>query len=181
MLITAETKEGIGNLLGGLGVVVIILGIFTDYIEFGLAIVIAVFFWMLADLFKTWIKIDKTTNKSSFRNRKAFIKLLSLLGVWVILFAIFTDYISFNLAIVVAVTFFIFSGVFSEFFGISKTSRHKRRYVSTTPSNNVEDIGYTIENEDYFDEGPAKIKCGNCGNTLIKGDIFCSGCGEKTN
>ncbi len=181
MLITEETRESIVNLLGGLGVIAIILSIFLDTIEFGLAIVIAVFLWLLSDVIKTWIKIDKINDRNIFQNGKAFSKLLGLLGVWVIVFAIFMDEITFTLAIVIAISLWIFSGVASDFFGIGKTRGPKRRYARSTPAGNPGAIEYGSPSPDNFDEGPAKVSCQNCGNSLIKGDIFCSVCGEKTN
>ena len=72
MLITEETRESTAKLLGGIGLIAIILGIFSETIEFGLALVVAVFFWMLADVFKTWIKIDKINDKNIFQNGKAW-------------------------------------------------------------------------------------------------------------
>ena len=89
--------------------------------------------------------------------------------------------ISFNSAIVIAISFFILSGVFSEFFGVKKASKHKRRYAVTVPISNPEAIEYTTAEADYLDKEPAKVSCKNCGNSLVKGDVFCSVCGEKGN
>jgi hypothetical protein len=175
MLITEDTRQGIASLLGGLGVLVLIFGIFLD-LDFGLALVIAVFLWLLTDVFKTWVKIDQTTNTNKFNNRKAFVKLLSILGVWVIIFSIFTISIRFELAIVIAVALFIFSGIFSEFFGVSEPRQPRRRYTSnplSTPLYKKADF------ESFNEQEPAKYSCNNCGALIDKNDVFCSECGER--
>lgn len=175
MLITEDTRQGIASLLGGLGVIVLIFGIFLD-LEFGIALSIAIFLWLLIDVFKTWIKVDRANNINVFKNRKAFVKLLSALGVWVIIFSIFTDSIRFELALVIAIALFIFSGIFSQFLGIAEPRPHRRVY-STNPPSTLSDEENNYKSFD--DSGPAKVSCNNCGAIVDKNDVFCSECGEK--
>ena len=177
MLITEDTRQGISSLLGGLGIIVIIFGIFLE-LDFGTAITIAFFLWLMIDVFKTWIKVDKINNTNIFNNGKAFVKLLTAIGVWIIIFSIFMQSIGFGLAIVIAVVLFIFSGIFSQFLGVAEPRPHRRMYATNPPSIPRSEI----QNFDSFnDKGPAKYSCNNCGALINRNDVFCSECGEKIN
>jgi hypothetical protein len=175
LLITEDIRQGVTSLLGGLGVLVIIFSLFLD-LDFGIAVIIAVFLWLMIDVFKTWVNVDRVNQVNVFNNGKAFVKLLAVMGIWVIVFSIFMNSIPFGTAMVIAISLFIFSGIFSQFLGGSETRHPRRQYVPNPPT--VPE--FPRSNMDtYTDEGPAKVSCSNCGATIDKADVFCSECGEN--
>ena len=167
---------GIISLFGGFGVIVIIISIFTSYIRFNLALTIAIFLWLMTEVFKSFIIVDEMNNRNIFDFKRAFVRFLSVLSIWVIVFSILLNGIDFQLAIVIAVILGIFAGIFAQFLGVSSTRTYPRRHqVSYTP--NPVPIDY-FEQENQF-QGHTKIQCLNCGSSITKNDVFCGECGEK--
>jgi hypothetical protein len=132
----------------------------------------------MIDVFKTWVKVDKKNQVNVYNYGKAFVHLLGAMGIWVIVFSIFVDSINFGTALVIAVALFIFSGIFTNFFGLSEPRQPRRQYFSNPPIT-TDFSGSNVQK--YSEEGPAKKSCSNCGASIDKEDVFCSECGEKVN
>ena len=167
---------GIISLFGGFGVIVIIISIFTSYIRFNLALTIAIFLWLMTEVFKSFVQIDEMNNSYIFDFKRAFVRFLSVLSIWVIVFSIFLNGIDFQLAIVIAVILGIFAGIFAQFLGISTTKTYPRRHQVSYTQKPIP-IDY-FEQKNQF-QRLAKIRCLNCGSSIIKNDVFCGECGEK--
>jgi hypothetical protein len=174
MFVTIDQREIVAKTLNAIGLIFFILGIFSELIEFGLAFVLAMFFWMLSGTFKTWLKIDKNTSEIYFQNSSAFSKLLSSLGVLIILYTIFTSNLSFSNGIVIAIILFIIAGVFGE---SSKSSY--RRNNDFKQKQRVIPSKYKKIDTELNDNEPMKKVCNVCGVSALKSDIFCSNCGES--
>lgn len=183
MYINYESRKSIAKFISTIGLIFLLLAIFTEIIEFRLGIMIALILWTFSGVFKTWLKIDKSTETNYFQTSRAFSKLLSSIGGWIIVYSIFMDDLEFSNAIIIAIIFFIASGVFKDSSGSKKRrKRRKRRAKYSTPILNQNKSEYKFYDEDKYDivdEGPAKFSCRNCGHSIMKDDIFCSNCGES--
>jgi hypothetical protein len=193
--LTYENREGISKLLGGIGIIIMVMGIFSELFTFNQAIVIAIFFWMLNGVFRDWIKFDDSSHTGYFNHTHAFSRLMSSLGVLIILSSIFLNTLSFSWAIILAITCFIIAGSFGEFSGTSKSKKQRKFHPTSSTtfnpstqtdlesSNNKAQLSPKTNNIksqfEYSDEGPAKKSCRHCGYSIKVGDIFCSNCGES--
>ena len=130
----------------------------------------------MTEVFKAFVQVDEMNNKNEFDLKRAFVKFLSVLGIWIILFSIFTNGIDLQASIVIAIILSISAGLFGQFLGVTNTG-------SVPRDRNVSNLQRTISTDYYEEEmylqSLNKIQCTNCGSLVTKNDIFCGECGEK--
>ncbi len=61
---TKNVKRGLVSLLGGIGLIALLLGIFTDIYSFGIGLIIAIAFWIVSGVLATMLGLkDQKTKK----------------------------------------------------------------------------------------------------------------------
>ena len=179
MYITEESKNKISSILGGIGLIALLSGIFLHNVEFGLGLLIAAFFWLIDDIFSSWLKIDKINQKIIFKNNKAVSKIFSSLAILIIIYFIFMNGMEFGMTVIVALTLFMIAGLFSDSYGTSKPYNNRTKVYPTSFNYGSPKKQRYPDHEMYPDEGPAKMSCSKCGNSVAKSDVFCSNCGNN--
>ena len=171
-------KESIVTLIGGIGVFPILMWIFMDVLDFGLAIIIAfAFFLMTGTLNGLLTETPGSVGALTFKEpqKQAIMSLSGGIGVIVILLGIFTPVLSFEYSIVISYGFFLLAGVLDKLIEVENSEPSKKDYYPETKKG-------------YQKEGQGKVlsktsdTCHTCGRTIEPNDIFCSSCGaEQTN
>jgi len=54
-----NVKRGLVSIVGGLGVIVLLLGIFTDVYSFGIGLVIAIALWIVSGVMATMLGVKE--------------------------------------------------------------------------------------------------------------------------
>lgn len=182
MYVSYENREFIIKILNSIAFIVILAGIFTNLLDFGLGLVIAMALWMTASILRTWMKIDSSSQENHFQNTQAFSKILYYLGILVVIDSIFTNNLSFSLALFIAVVLFVTASIFeTEESKERRKARKRNRKQRISPS----DISFrkvSKPNQTQYkvmDEGPYKYSCSSCGSSVLKEDVFCQNCGGK--
>jgi len=163
-------KQAITTLFGGMGVIVILMGIFMDSPDFELAIVIAVAIWVFTGALGTFLDTEHDGN--DFKPMKALIAFLGGSGAIVIMMAIFLDTLNFGMALVIAVSIWILTGTLSVFFKEGQpssgyyTSHHTPRQEFTPKKPKVAPISKSMF-------------CTNCGTELEAESLYCTSCGQR--
>lgn len=187
-------KQGIISLIGGIGLLILLAGIFLNSVPFDYAIFIAISLWMLTGVIAKFMGVNRHGEVSNTNWRHALVSLLSIIGVIVLLSGIFLN-VPFNTALVVAFVFWIFSGILSSFLGVSNRNRRSKRYnrymndqytssnqamnnLSSQPSYNTygQPSPKATAAPSYYTE---KNICSNCGSSMEKEDTFCAYCGSS--
>jgi hypothetical protein len=168
-------KDALITFIGGAGVIPILLSIFAEHIDFGLAIVIAFPFFLISGVLNGLLVI--TSGKPgpfilSKSQKEAIITLVGGIGALVVLIGIFGRGLSFGYTIVVAYGFFLIAGTLSSLIEERPLVKPKKGYY---PHEDVPKPANKIKLS-YLDVG---MQCSSCGSQLEEGSIFCTQCGKK--
>ncbi|MFW9991834.1 MAG: hypothetical protein ACFFD4_07220 [Candidatus Odinarchaeota archaeon] len=186
-------RDAFITLLGGIGLIVMLMGIFTDWLEFEEAIIIAVAFWILTGV------AGSMQSDSVDRNLKTgIVSFLGGAGLVVLIMGIFTDWLEFEIAIVIAMSIWVVTGALAAYIGEDdKTSQLRDRnyytspapvYARSSPSHYSPDPEKVemapISKQAYYKPVSAKIEstskyCRKCGNSVDVGSNFCFFCGSE--
>jgi hypothetical protein len=164
-------KESIVVLIGGAGVMPILMSIFLDLLDFGLAIIIAFAFFLVAGtlnglLVETSDKTGPIILQDS--QKQAILSLMGGIGVIVILFSIFSPYLEFGYGIVISYGFFLTTGVFDQLIECETSKKSKSTYPSTTTKGTESKL---FSKKSYV--------CHSCRSVIEQDDIFCTSCGAE--
>ena len=191
-----KNENFLTSLLGAMGVISLLSGIFLD-VEFGTALTVAIGFWILAGIVEGFSRNDYGDPVANVR--KLFSSLLGGAGVLVLLSAIFIDDIplEFTTALFIAITFWILSGVIGPpYFVDSRYGQRNLKYnrystITNTvnPNNNVlhhSEPVYSPETSSteektpaFISSGAAKKFCPRCGTSMKLNVMTCPNCGEQ--
>lgn len=188
-------KHGIISFIGGIGLVVLIAGIFINSIPFNYALFIAISLWMLSGVVAKFMGVTRQGEVSNTNWRHALVSFLSIMGVIVLLSGIFLD-VPFYTAIVAAFVLWMLAGVVSSFLGVSNSRRRSRRYnryVENQYNSSKQAINNFPSQSSYSTYGQPSPKatatassynleknlCSNCGSSMEKDDTFCAYCGSS--
>ena len=181
-------KQGILSFLGGLGVIILVAGIFIDGIPFWTSLYVAIVLWMLTGVVAKFFGISRDGDLLNTDWKNGLVALVGTVGVIVFLSWVFLD-VPFSIALIVAIAFWLFSGVLASFLNVNNkrkysykhSIRNKSSYYSPTPisgSNNYESYESPYIGTKTASDGPAKHLCPRCGSSMQKEDTFCSNCGS---
>ena len=168
-------KEALITFIGGIGVVPILMAIFSGYLEFGRAIVIAFAFFLIAGVLNGLLVATSSKpgplilNKSQ---KEAMITFVAGIGVLAILIGIFSEATSFEYTIVIAYGFFLIAGTLSTLVEERSRSEDKDHHY---PSENIE----KAVNRKKLSNLKVGTQCSSCGSHLDDDSIFCTQCGAK--
>lgn len=193
MIMNKNVKQGILSLLGGVGLIVLMAGIFLDSVQFYYALFLAISIWILAGVVSTFFGVTRSGKFTDTNWKNGLVSLISSIGVIIILAGVFLQ-VPFSYAIVGAIIFWVLAGVTSSFLGVK---RHHRKHYNqygpigsqyTTPGspydNNDQYASYNqyeqpSQKVNGFYGEPAKHSCPKCGVSMHKEDTFCSNCGSS--
>ncbi len=103
----SRNEKTIVSLLGALGVIALLGGIFLNIYPFNIGLVVGISLWILAGAVKIM-----------HGGRKAIISIMGMVGLIVLLIPIFTDLYEFNYGLFIALVIWILSGVVATYLGI---------------------------------------------------------------
>ncbi|PWI47040.1 hypothetical protein CEE45_13785 [Candidatus Heimdallarchaeota archaeon B3_Heim] len=169
-------KEALITFIGGIGVFPILLSIFAQHIDFGLAIVIAFPFFLVTGVLNGLIVVTSSKPGPFILNKSqkgAVITLIGGIGAFVILIGLFLPTISFGYTLVTAYGFFLIAGTLGALIEERSTSEYKERYY---PPENVD----KTLNKQTLSDPISGSQCPSCGRQLEAGSIFCTHCGKKS-
>ena len=182
-------KQGILSFMGGLGVIILIAGIFLPSIEFTYALYVAISLWMLTAVIGKFMGINRHGEFLDTNWKDGLVTLLGVLGAMILFAGIFLN-VPFSYALVVAIIFWVMSGVVASFLGVENNKKQKYykvpngiQYSSGSLPN---DINYRYSSNDYGNPSSkvttssantSSIVCRNCGSPMYQSDTFCSECG----
>jgi hypothetical protein len=155
-------KNAIITFIGGLGLIPILMAVFTDLLDFGLAIVIAFAFFLLTIVLNGIIVVtdEYLMPMSMYRSQKnAIITFIAGLGIIVLLIAVFATVLSFDYAIVISYGFFLITAVI---YVMIEEKPDEPTAKGFNPS--MEGTG---------------AYCPSCGNQMKTKSIFCDKCGAR--
>ena len=155
-------KNAIITFISGLGIIPILMAVFTDMLDFGLAIVIAFALFLIAVVLNGIITVtdDYVMPMSMYRSQKnAIITFVAGLGIIVILIAVFGAFLSLDYAIVISYGFFLIATVLYVMIE-EKPEEHATKGFN--PS--MEGTG---------------VYCSSCGAQMKSKGIFCDKCGAR--
>ena len=112
-LLKKNYKEALIIFIGGIGVFPILLSIFAQHIDFGLAIVIAFPFFLVAGVLNGLIVVTSSKPGPFILNKSqkgAVIMLIGGIGAFAILIGLFWPTMSFGYTLVTAYGFFLIAG-----------------------------------------------------------------------
>lgn len=173
--------EAITSFIGGVGVLPILMSIFLETPEFGLAIIIGFSLFLLSGTLKGLI-IETEGSPGPFvlreSQKQALLSLIGGIGVITILISLFTTSLTFGLGIIIAYGFFLFTGVFGKIIEVEDLRR----------SEGYGGYGYRTVRKKFEKTKPRRVnignpgKCHSCTESIEADDIFCPNCGaEQTN
>ena len=173
-------KQGMVSIIGSIGLIILLAGIFLKGFDFTYALFLALSFWILAGVASSFLGVDHNGKiKINSGWRFGVVSLLGGIGVIILLAGIFLK-ISFNYALFIAIVFWISSGIVAKFLGIDKYRKHSQNMINNYQYYQQQTNISTPTNlyEKNFD-GPAKKFCPACGTSLQHADTFCSNCGSS--
>lgn len=171
-------KESIVSLIGGAGAFPILMWIFMDVLDFGLAIIIAFVFFMIAGILNGLLV--ETPGRAGplilqEPRKQAILSLVGGIGVVIILLGLFSPVLSFQYSIVISYGFFLPTGVLDKLIEVEQLDTRYEHY-------------YPTAKKTFHKGGQEKVKsrksdiCHSCGKSIQVNDIFCATCGaEQTN
>jgi hypothetical protein len=155
-------KNAIVTFFGGLGVIPILMAVFTDILDFGMAIVIAFAFFLLAAVLNGVIVVTEeyVMPMSMYRSQKnAIITFVAGLGIIVLLIAVFATLLSLDYAIVISYGFFLIAAVL--YVMVEEKPEEK----------SVKEFNPSMDGTGVF--------CPSCGAQMKTKGIFCDNCGTR--
>jgi len=167
-------KDAMITLIGGAGVLPILMWIFMDVLEFGLAIIIAFVFFLIAGTLNGLLVETPCGPGPIFfqeSQKQAIISLVGGIGVVIILLGIFSTVLSFGYSIVISYGFFLLAGVFGQLIEVEQIENRKKQYYPKTKK-----LFQKEDKEKVLSRTPGK--CHSCGRSIERNDIFCSSCGQ---
>ena len=195
MIMKNHQKQSLLSLLGGIGLIVLLSGIFIDTIQFMDALFVALCIWIMTGVLSKFLGINR---KGEFLNtdwKNGIVSFIGSIGIIILLAGIFLN-VPFSYAIVLAIFFWVLSGATASFLNV-KDTRHSsyKNYSSTNPHyttphvlTNEQDIqssysqfGQPSPKAHKLQESPAKNFCPTCGSSMYREDTFCSNCGSSLN
>lgn len=110
--------------------------------------------------------------------KKGIVSFISGIGVIFLLVGIFTDQYDFGTGLVVAILFWIMSGVISSFLGVDDDDN----YLSSSYSHRNEySLKHSVSSRPSFEKTATGAQfCARCGERVDSGSSFCSNCGAST-
>ncbi len=168
-------KDALTTFIGGIGVVPILLSIFSGHIDFGLSIVIAFPFFLVAGVLNgLFVETSSEPGRLTLSKsqKEAVITLIGGIGAFTVLIGIFWPVLSFGYIIVIAYGFFLIAGTMSTLIEERPIGKVKERYYPP------EDVTKEV-NKKRVSGLKSGTQCSSCGNQLEKGSIFCTHCGKK--
>jgi hypothetical protein len=168
-------KVALITFIGGLGVVPLLLSIFSENLEFGQAIVIAFAFFLVTGVLNGLLVVTPSEpgplvlDKSQ---KEAVITLVGGMGVLAVLIGIFMASLSFGYTIVIAYSFFLIAGTLSTLIDERSKSEDLKHY---SPPENIEKV---VNKKKLYDLNIG-TQCSSCGSHLEDESIFCTQCGAK--
>ena len=155
-------KQAIVTFVGGLGVFPILMATFTDFIDFGLAIVIAATLFLLAVVSNGAIRVTDEYSMpiSMYRSQKqSVIIFIAGLGIIVLLIGVLAPFLTFEYALVISYGFFLISAVLFVMIAVEQEEPTK-----TTNNPSMKGTG---------------VFCPSCGAQMESKSIFCDKCGAR--
>ena len=193
MIMNKNVKQGVLSLLGGVGLIVLIAGIFLDSVQFTYALFLAISIWVLTGVVSTFFGVNRRGEFTNTNWKNGLVSLISSIGVIILLSGVFLQ-VSFSYAIVGALVFWVLAGATSSFLGVKHKHRRKYNQYSSIGSQYATP-GPVYENTDQYDSynqnnrPPQKINkfygelakhsCPKCGASMHLSDTFCSNCGSS--
>ncbi|MHA2295328.1 MAG: zinc ribbon domain-containing protein [Candidatus Hodarchaeales archaeon] len=172
-------KDSLLTLLGGSIGILVLIAIFTDWIEFTDAILIG------GAIIAVIIAVSMYLESGSDKNlQMGFIGLMIGAGVEIILMGLFSDIINFETAIIIAVVIFVLSGAGVTYIGTDESNLWKKR-VRYHPVKQVNPSPIREQQRPVYNSSvPVKgiqitSYCRECGVPLEKDSSFCSNCGTS--
>lgn len=202
IIMNNNQKRGLLSIPAGVALLILMAGIFLENVSFMDALFVAVSLWILTGVGSRFIGVRRSGRIVPNAGwRRGLVALLSSIGVIILLAGMMLNVASFNVTFVIAMGFWIVSGILARFLGVSKRNRYYNQYpkqVDTSyfppyppanpyppasPSPPVAPIPQPAPKpyykSTYNTDGPAKSFCPKCGSTMQKEDTFCSNCGSS--
>jgi hypothetical protein len=103
-------REALVSLPAGIGFIVLLVGILTDLIPFTYALVAALVIWILGAVMEKQLKKRKTAHTIA--------GVLGIIGFAFLLLGIFTPMLEFLHGLLIAIVFWVITGVVKKWFGL---------------------------------------------------------------
>ena len=161
-------------LIGGIGVIPILMGIFSESLAFQYGIIIGfVFFLISGTLNGLLVATQEGGSRLTLQRsqKQALVNFVGGIGVLVILMGIFGSVIEFGYTIVIAYVFFLISGVINVLIDIDRKESVKGQFYQEP----IEDYK---PNEKQSPKLAIKGYCSSCNSKIDSESIFCSHCGK---
>jgi hypothetical protein len=167
-------KQSLVTLIGGIGVIPILMAIFSESLSFEYAIVIGFVFFLISGTLNGLIVVtheDEAPITLQRSQKQALVNLVGGIGVLVILMGIFSPNVEFGYMFVVAYVFFLLSGSLNALIEAPKHITKKDQvYQEST------------DNPSFLNHQSPKLAikgyCSGCNSKIDSESIFCSHCGK---
>ena len=204
-----QQKQTIVSIIGAIGLIILLSGIFLPNVSFTHALFIAISLWILSGVVATFLGISNRTRVQQYSGWKSgIVSLIGSFGVIILLSGIFLN-VPFNTALFVAIIFWIGSGVVAAFLGVNRRSYYYRQSsVQYQPSGSQQyqpvsnqydqpisqypPVQASMQSQQPYStttqpsinpnvdyEGPAKKFCPKCGASTDLDAAFCFNCGTN--
>jgi hypothetical protein len=168
-------KKAIILFIGGLGVIPILMAVFTSFLDFGLALVIAFVFFLFAGTLNGLIMVTpgQLGPIALYHQQKhAVTSLIGGIGVLTILMSLFVPSLSFEYAIVIAYCFFLISGVLTALIEVKPFETKEKKAYSYDDDISI-DLDKKSSTKDLI------TRCSSCGCQMEADSLFCNTCGAQ--
>lgn len=167
-------KDAIILLIGGIGVIPILMAIFSPFLDFGYALVIAFVFFLIAGTLKGLIMVTPGSGSIALyhQQKHAITSLIGGIGVLVILMGLFSPNLTFDYSMVIAYFFFLISGVATVLIDV-KPTKDPDKLLYSTKDDVLSDFDKKFSTKDL------QKKCSSCGRQMEPDSIFCNTCGAQ--
>ncbi|MFC1454773.1 hypothetical protein ACFLQI_01650 [Candidatus Undinarchaeota archaeon] len=110
-------KDAFVALLGAIGLILILIPIFTNLYPFTQGLLAALAFWIASGILKTHLELQSKEETN--------IAILGAVGFIILLGGIFTSYYEFNYGLLAALIIWVLTGVLRKYYGLDKPEKKK--------------------------------------------------------
>ena len=166
-------RDTVSSIFVFVGVIIIILGIFSDILDLGISLAIGIYIFFISGAI--YRLIDDQTPKNE-RIRETITILLSGLGTITLIISIFNPFnnLDFGVGLAISLSFFFIAGTLNNY--LSNVNKRNNAHFQIEEKIGKEEV-FIKKDDKFVKKSTLAFKCPSCGSILDNADKYCFKCG----